>query len=85
MIIDISTVKLVFGFARIGAPDPDSLEVVDSTASAVLGFLNKAIEASAKAEAEKRKALIEEASVPPPPLPDAAIARLLASSLNGQV
>lgn len=51
MIIDINTIKLVFGFARIGAPDPDSLNVVDETAHAVLALLKALQEESSKAQA----------------------------------
>lgn len=59
MIIDISTIKLVFGFARIGAPDPDSLEVVNVTAGAVLELL-KALQTQAKTAQTTETPLTEE-------------------------
>lgn len=52
--INRNMLALVFGFARIGAPDPDSLKVINEQADNLGQFLN-ALETIVKQEIKEPK------------------------------
>lgn len=41
MILDVNTLRLLVGFAKVGAPDDDTRQVIDSTFASMLGFIQK--------------------------------------------
>lgn len=66
--IDIDKLKLVFGFARHGAPDADSLVVVDSVAKSTVQYLVEVGKRQAEilAKLAERKAAQEATGQPSP-------------------
>lgn len=59
--IDVDKLKLVFGMARHGAPDPDSLVVVNNVAGDTLTFL-KALAQAEAAKAQQAKEAADKAA-----------------------
>ena len=82
MVINRDTLKLVLGMARHGAPDADSLAVVNSTA-VTLGALLDAIESGAKAQAQAQ-AEKQAAAPPPEPKPKSAVEEFGIESVQAQ-